>query len=161
MTVFGNADPVEAATQAIRDYCGWHVAPVKEDTLTLDGTGTDTILLPSRLVVDVTRVQVRGEELPASSYEWSTIGALRRLNGVWPNSYRSIEVTLKHGFTDMSVLADVVQSISERVRLDPTGAVSTQRAGTQQVGFFAGQTGGGLLESEKDRLSPYKLNWGP
>src|SRR5690625_3501509 len=129
MTVFGNADPVEAATQAIRDYCGWHVAPVKEDTLTLDGPGTDTILFPSRLVVDVTCVQVRRDYPPAYSYEWSTIGALRRLNGVWPNSYRSIEVTLKHGFTDMSVLADVVQSISERVRLDPTGAVSTQRAG--------------------------------
>lgn len=161
MPEFGKADPIEAATQAIRDYCGWHVAPPQEDTITLDGTGTDTILLPSRLVVDVTSVKIRGEEVPADSYEWSTIGALRRLNGVWPNAYRSIEVTMKHGFTNMAVLADVVESIAARVRLDPTGAVSTQRAGTQYVGFFAGQTGGGLLESEKDRLTPYRLNWGP
>lgn len=161
MPEFGKADPIEAATQAIRDYCGWHVAPPQEDTLTLDGTGTDTILLPSRLVVDVTQVKIRGEELPESSYEWSTIGALRRLNGVWPNSYRSIEVTLKHGFTDMSVLADVVESIAARVRMDATGAVSTQRAGTQQVSFFAGSTGGGLMASEKERLAPYVVNWGP
>lgn len=161
MTEFGQADPVEAATQAIRDYCGWHVAPAQQDTLILDGTGTDTILLPSRLVVDVVSVKVRGEELAQSAYEWSTIGALRRLGGVWPSAYRSIEVILEHGFTDMSVLADVVQSIAARVRMDPTGAVSSQRAGTQHVGFFKGQTGGGLLESEKARLDPYRLNWGP
>src|SRR5699024_12271535 len=54
MADFGAADLVAAATQAIRDYCGWHVAPVEEETLALDGTGTDTLLLPSRLVVDVT-----------------------------------------------------------------------------------------------------------
>src|SRR5690625_3682743 len=90
MADFGAADPVAAATQAIRDYCGWHVAPVEEETLTLDGTGTDTLLLPSRLVVDVTSVKVRGEELPKDSYEWSTIGALRRLGNIWPDSYRSL-----------------------------------------------------------------------
>ena len=161
MTEFGKADPVAAATQAIRDYCGWHVAPVQEDTLTLDGTGTDTILLPSRLVVNVVSVKIRGEELPEDSYEWSTIGALRRLNGVWPTAYRSVEVTLEHGFTNMSVLADVVGSIASRVRMDPTGVISSQRAGTQHVGFTSGHSGGGLMQSEKDRLAPYKLNWGP
>ena len=161
MTEFGKADPVAAATQAIRDYCGWHVAPVQEDTLILDGTGTDTILLPSRLVVNVVSVKIRGEELPEASYEWSIIGALRRLDGVWPTAYRSVEVTLEHGFTNMSVLADVVGSIASRVRMDPTGAISTQRAGTQQVSFFASSTSGGLMESEKERLAPYVLNWGP
>lgn len=161
MADFGAADPVAAATQAIRDYCGWHVAPVEEETLTLDGTGTDTLLLPSRLVVGVTSVKVRGEELPKDSYEWSTIGALRRLGNIWPDSYRSIEVDIKHGFTDMSVLADVVSSIAARAKLDPTGVLASQRAGTQYVGFHSGATGGGLMASEKDRLAPYKLNWGP
>lgn len=161
MTGFGSSDPVAAATQAIRDYCGWHVAPVEEETITLDGTGTDTLLLPSRLVVAVTSVKVRGEDLVESAYEWSAIGALRRLGGCWPDAYRSVEITLEHGFTDMSVLADVVDSIAARVRMDPTGAVSSQRAGTQHVGFFKGHTGGGLLESERNRLAPYRLNWGP
>lgn len=161
MDGFGTADPIEAATQAIRDYCGWHVAPVQEHKLTLDGTGTDTLLLPSRLVVDVTKVFVQGEELPESAYEWSIIGALRRLGGSWPDSYRSVEVCIKHGFTDMSVLADVVASISARVRMDRTGAVSSQRAGTQHVGFTSNAAGGGLMASEKERLLPYRLNWGP
>src|SRR5699024_1862013 len=110
MADFGAADPVAAATQAIRDDCGWHVAPVEEETLTSDGTGTASLLPPSRLEVDVTTVKVRGEELPKDCNEWSTIGAMRRLGNIWPDSYRPIEVDIKHGFTDMSVLAEVVSS---------------------------------------------------
>src|SRR5690625_5065951 len=161
MVVFGAADQVAVATQAMWVYCVWHVVAGEVETITLDGTGTDTLLLPSRLVVDVTSVKVRGEELPKASYEWSTIGALRRLGNIWPDSYRSIEVDIKHGFTDMSVLADVVSSIAARAKLDPTGVLASQRAGTQYVGFHSGATGGGLMASEKDRLAPYKLNWGP
>src|SRR5699024_8768313 len=155
------ADPLAAPTRAMRAYCGWHVAPVDEETVTLDGTGTDTLLLPSRLVVDVTRVNGRGEELAERSYEWSTICVQRRLGRLGPASYGPIEVDIKHGFTDMSVLADVVSSIAARAKLGPTGVLASQRAGTQYVGFHSGATGGGLMASEKDRLSPYKLNWGP
>lgn len=165
MTEFGNADPVAAATQLIRDYCGWHVAPVQEDTFTLDGTGTDTILLPSRRVVDVTSVSVRGEVLPDASYEWSAIGALRRLNGGWPNAYRSVEVTLEHGFNDLSVLADLVEALATRIRLDPSGMIARQNVGTQSVSFGGrlamGGGGHGLLIAEKQMLAPYRLNWGP
>src|SRR5699024_10887279 len=127
MADFGAADPVAAATQAIRDYCGWHDAPVEEETITLDGTGSDTLLLPSRLVVDIVSVKVHGEELSPDSYERSTIGALRRLGNIWPDSYRSIEVNIEHGFTVMSVLADVVSSIAARAKLDPTGVLASQR----------------------------------
>ena len=165
MTDFGSSDPVAAATQAIRDYCGWHVAPVKEETITLDGTGTSTILLPSRLVVVVTSVKIRGEVLPETAYEWSTIGALRRLNGNWPDAYRSIEVNLKHGLTDMSVLADVVASVAARIQVDITGMVTRQGMGTQSVSFGGriaqGAGGHGLLNTEKELLEPYVLNWGP
>lgn len=161
MDSFIPATPEEAATRAIRDYCGWHVAPVVTETLTLDGTGTGTVLLPSRRVVGVASVKVDGVELEEDAYEWSADGLLRRRRGRWPHRYRSLEVTLEHGFTDASVLADLVSSIAARVKIDPTGALATQRAGTQSVGFTSGATGGGLMQSEKDRLAPYKLNWGP
>lgn len=165
MDGFGTADPVEAATQAIRDYCGWHVAPVQEHTLTLDGSGTDTLLLPSRLVVDVTKVFVQGEELPESAYEWSAIGALRRLDGEWPGAYRSVEITLEHGVSDISVLGDIVQAVASRIKADPTGMVVRQGAGTQSISFGGriaqGAGGHGLLNTEKALLEPYRLNWGP
>ena len=152
-----------AATRAIRDYCGWHIAPVLNESIILDGTGTDTLLLPSRRVLDVTSVKVDGETLEADAYDWSADGMLHRRHRHrrWPRRYRSIEVELRHGFEDMSVLADLVTSIAARVQIDPTGALASQRAGTQYVGFTTGATGGGLMASEMARLEPYRLTWGP
>src|SRR5699024_708486 len=43
------------------------------------------------------------------------------------------------GFTDMSVLADVVSSIAARAKLDPTGVLASQRAGTPVGSNFARQ----------------------
>lgn len=163
MSDFGPVDPASVATQMIRDYCGWHVAPLLEDEVTIDGTGADVVLLPSRRVHKVTSVTVHGEELSDDEYEWSAIGALRRKGGRWPDAYRSIKVTFEHGLQDMAVLAGVVDSITARVRMDPTGMVTSQRAGTQSVSFGGRQSSGGhgLLASEKESLAPYKLNWGP
>lgn len=161
MDGFTVGTPEQAATQAIRDYCGWHVAPVITDTLILDGTGTDTVLLPSRRVVAVDSVKLDGILLEATAFEWSADGLLRRKHGSWPESYRSLEVTLQHGFEDMTALADIGASIMARIKIDPTGALANQRAGTQSVGFVAGAAGGGLMTSEKERLAPYRLTWGP
>lgn len=165
MDSFTPRPPEDAATQAIRDYCGWHVAPVVTETLTLDGTGTGTLLLPSRRVVDVTSVKVDGVELEDTAYEWSADGLLRRRRGRWPGRYRSLVVDLEHGFNDTSVLSTVVASIVARIRMDPSGMLASQSAGTQRVAFGGRQSSGGggvgLLGTEKELLAPYKLNWGP
>lgn len=165
MEGFTPGSPEEAATRAIRDYCGWHVAPVITATLTLDGTGTGTVLLPSRRVVDVLSVKVDGQELEATAYEWSADGLLRRRRGCWPDRYRGLAVGLKHGFDDDTVLSTVVASIVARIRMDPSGMLASQGAGTQRVAFGGRQaTGGGgvgLLGTEKELLAPYKVTWGP
>ena len=165
MDGFNTATPEDAATQAIRDYCGWHVAPVIDATLTLDGTGTDTVLLPSRRVVDVTEVKVGGVAQDADRFEWSADGLLRRRHGCWPDRYRILTVGLEHGFDHDTVLSTVVASIVARIRMDPSGMLAAQSAGTQRVSFGGRQaTGGGgvgLLATEKELLAPYKLTWGP
>ena len=42
--------PREAAAAAVRAWCGWHVSPVIEEKLTLDGNGTNRFPLPSNMV---------------------------------------------------------------------------------------------------------------
>src|SRR5690625_7270625 len=96
MADFGSVDPVAAATQMIRDYCGWHIAPVEEETLVLDGTGTNTLLLPSRRVVQVSQVLVRDEPLDSAGDEWSAVGAVRGRGGVWPEPVGGTEVSAGH-----------------------------------------------------------------
>lgn len=165
MVSFEPSSPEDAATRAIRDYCGWHVAPILEETLTLDGTGTDTVLLPSRRVVAISDVKVGDTSLDPSTYEWSLDGLLRCRRGCWPDRYRILTVELEHGFSDDSVLSTVVASIVARIRMDPSGMLASQSAGTQRVSFggrlASGGGGVGLLGTEKELLAPYKLNWGP
>lgn len=162
-SVFMADGDVTAAEQMIRDYCGWHVAPVITETLVLDGTGTHRLLLPSRCVVDVSEVAVNGEPLDPDDYEWSQGGILCRRLAVWPDRYRAIRVTLEHGFAAAPVLAEIAAAVEARAAMDPTGALASQRAGTQSVAFSAAASaaGRGLLASEQALLAPYKLTWGP
>ncbi|WP_058234122.1 hypothetical protein [Devriesea agamarum] len=156
-----NASPEDQAVQAIRDFCGWHIAPITTETLILDGTGTDTLLLPSRRVIDLKDLKVLDEPLDLSAYEWSEAGIVRRRNGLWPKRYRSISLTITHGFSDVGALVGIAQAVTERIRADRTGSVVSQRAGTQSVTWGPRGSGGGcLLEAERYALEPYRLTWG-
>ena len=38
---------IAAARSFVEQYCGWHIAPVREDTVLLDGNGLKILQLPS------------------------------------------------------------------------------------------------------------------
>lgn len=157
-----SSTPEEAAEQAIRDYCGWHVTPAVEETLVVDGNGQKKILLPSRKINDVLTVEVDGEPVEV---RWSADGWITRVDGRFPDRERAITVTINHGLEHGSAVIDqVIGNIVSRARMSPAGNIVSQRAGTQSVTFASSGgevTGYGLLQSEKDLLAPYKLNWGP
>lgn len=88
----------DAALGAARAVCGWHIAPVVTEDLLLDGSGGPLLRLPTIRVVSVDSVTVDGQEV---DYEWSTKGTLRRRGGLWPDSYRSVAVRLRHGFSEL------------------------------------------------------------
>lgn len=159
----GLLDPVKAAESAIRSYCGWHVSPVIEQTVVLDHFGGARVMLPSRRVVNVSRVVVGGVEVPSDGYSWSADGWLD-FNCSVPRGNRSIEVTMEHGYAPDHAIAQVVNSVVTRARMSPAGNVVSQRAGTQSV-VYASSSGEvasfPLMQSEKDLLTPYKLTWGP
>ncbi|MCW1249657.1 hypothetical protein ODZ83_05555 [Acaricomes phytoseiuli] len=152
---------LEAATSgAIRAYCGWHIAPVVTETLTLDAFGGKKLLLPTKRIVDIHSVKVNER---AVECRWSEDGWLTLPSG-FPDMERSVVVELKHGYEDsgvLAVLAQVAASMKARAKLSPTGAVVNQRAGTQSVTFAS--SGGAvaslpLLDQEKVLLAPYKLS---
>ena len=90
---------VPLGTQAfIRDYCGWHIAPVVEETLILDGSEGSSLMLPTLHIKDVLSVKVGGTDL--SYFEWSQSGYLRK-RGSWGRRLRSVEVTLRHGYENV------------------------------------------------------------
>jgi hypothetical protein len=150
--------PIEAAQAAVRGYCGWHVAPVVTETLTLDGHGDKRLLLPSLMVKEIFDVTVDGKLMDLADLEWSADGMLKLKSGYFPNKYRSVVVTLEHGFEPEEV-SHIVQQIADRIILAPDAAAVFARVSTGDRSMDYRATAGsiGLLGLERDMLEPFKL----
>jgi len=117
------ADRIARAETRIRTYCRWHIWPAKTETMTVNGTGADSLLLPTLRLRDVTNVTVDGTELPAGAYEWAVNGVLRRRGGRFPDRLQAVTVELAHGYDpdELDDLRDVLLGMIERVLTLPTG----------------------------------------
>lgn len=87
-----------AAEDQVRDFCGWHVAPSRTETITVDGTGTTTLVLPSTYVTAINSITEDGVVLASAYYSWSQNGIVDKLYGAWTYKRRSIQVNLTHGY---------------------------------------------------------------
>src|SRR5699024_479513 len=83
-----------AALRVVRKHCGWHIAPVIEDTITLDGSGGRALLLPTNRVVEVLAVREDGTDLDLEDIEVSATGVLRKRCGRWSCRLGGVEVVL-------------------------------------------------------------------
>lgn len=69
------------------------------ETVTLDGTGTPILLLPTFPVTAVTSVVADGTPLVFDDdFWWSASGILTRVGGCWPGEPRSVVVNYTHGY---------------------------------------------------------------
>lgn len=119
----GLAVSIDAAVDAIRTYCGWHVWPVRDETMRRDGEGGKVLTLPTLRVDNITEIREQGNVLTEDVYEWSGTGDVRRLVGCWTHRWRAIEVDLTHGYGQCppALLALVVDTVSDAVS-NPVGA---------------------------------------
>ena len=93
---------LNSAKSRVRRYCGWHVSPVRAETITLDGNGGQYLFLPTLKVVTLTSVTLDGETLDLTDDVKQSAempGVLVRPYSFWHCGYGNIEVTLSHGFT--------------------------------------------------------------
>ena len=158
--ILTGSDPADRAAAVVRAWCGWHVAPVVEEALILDGNGTSRMALPSLAVVDVTSVKVDGVEIPV---RWSADGWITRPSGVFPDRDRSVTVELRHGFAVVPDVEQVVAALLKRDALGLNGIVTEERVGPFSTRYASGAAGvhtAGLLEAEKAVLSRYRLGGG-
>ncbi len=93
---------VDAAVAALRGDCGWHIAPQATETLTVNGSPTQTLILPTLYIVGITAIRDVSATTPVTLTGWrmaSRAGLLWREEG-WPDGFEVIEVDLTHGYTD-------------------------------------------------------------
>lgn len=162
---------VAAAQSAVRDHCGWHIAPVLEQTVEIDTQpGVGTLWLPTLRLVGVEEVALTAadpddEVILVVGVDYSVGVRLGVVVGAWsyfwPRGFGAVRVKFAHGFDEVpaSVKA-VVTAVAARIQAAPTGAPS------ETVGPFSethapnadGTSGGvALTEGERYALDPYVI----
>ena len=152
-----------AASASVRAYCGWHVAPVVTEALTLDGAGGRSLLVPSMRIRAVARVTNDASDVTAD-VKWSRSSGVMTLASGWSCDVGSIEVELTHGFDldEVPDVAAIVVAIGSRVS-DGNGMVVHETAGGMSRRFATTSDGNvpgvPLFRTEREALDRYRLTW--
>lgn len=153
-------DPAEAAEQAVRRYCGWHVAPLIEEKFRLDGHGSSVVKLPTLALDEVLDVQVAGRPVALDRVQWSTNGLLR-LPAPAPREFGAVVVTVRHGFEDATDIGALVAGIRDRSTNMPAGVTRKQIGDVSVTYGGLDERGVRLFASEREALAPYRLEGTP
>lgn len=154
---------LNGVSSAIRDYCGWHVAPSLPCIFRGNGEGR-LMMLPAMGVSDVEAVcimdgEVTGEILPENQYQWTAAGMVRLTFGRFPDTWRGVLCEYTAGFNSASLGVVVAQIAGNALAASP--GVSDERAGGVSISYNRtgeGITGGvSLLPRDVALLAPYRL----
>jgi len=136
---------LDTALVVARRYCGWHVSPVREDVIVMDGAGGTELFPPTRNIVDLTEVLNDGVTLevggsgsgagtPVVVVPASAPWKLVLTTGRWSTHYSGIELTLSHGYTEAQA-QDWRHAVLSMV---------------EQMGSTAGRSDGDLVSKQVD-----------
>jgi len=151
---------IDGATAAIRRYCGWHVAPVVAESVTLDGPGGHLLSFPTLRLESITALSECGKVADVADLEWSELGNVRKRRGCWTDRFRGITATIEHGFESVPDVAQIVQQVVANAVSSPLGATS-ESAGALSVSWATtapGVSGGlSLLARDFAVLDMYRI----
>lgn len=154
------AERLLQAEALVRAYCGWHIAPSREETVTVHVFGGTYLPLPSLYVTEVSGVAEAGTALVLDDgYAWLTPSStLTRYSWGWD---ADVEVTFTHGYEAAPPeVSAIVQAVAQRA-VDNPGSRPRDQVGPfaesySQVGFNQAPALV-LLDAEKEALSRYRI----
>lgn len=150
---------VKAASQAIRNYCGWHISPAMSCTANPEG-GATVAKLPAGYVSGITRVTEDGTILTSDDYQWRKDGLLKHSCGVWSDTWGGIEAVYTAGYASDAVpdLLNAVCTIVTGVLAVAPGVMSESADGVSiSYSANAASVAASLTSQQKNALEPYKL----
>lgn len=161
-----SADPMlpttlAAAQAAIRDYCGWHVAP-SATCIASSWGGTRVLHLPFRAVSSITKVEENGIELPPTAYALDPRGlgeVYRRGGYFWCGlGWNTITVTAKAGY-DLAAAPMLAQALVQLVSSSMAGPLGVKEEHAGQVGITYANAGAGVMLTPQvcACLDPYRV----
>lgn len=153
---------LNGASAAVRKYCRWHVAPVLEESLTVDGPGSSVVHLPTARLLSLVEVSNDGQPVPVAALDVSRAGMIERRGGCWSSRFSGVSARVRHGY-DLAAVADISQIVVQVVSnalASPMG-VTREQAGAMSVSWSmtAPNVAGGLSLLERDLavLNEYRI----
>lgn len=149
---------IASASAAIRAYCGWHVAPVLDCSITLDGEAGD-IWLPTNALASVTSAKVGGEDVTVTgSNRRGRVRLEHKTCGLG-----NVAIDYVAGY-DVAACPDLMGVVVQRVMASvamTTYGVSQETAGGVSISYSGSalsDLGSAFLpDSVKVALSTYRL----
>ena len=150
------ATAIAASSNAIRNWCGWHVAGSVACRATMDG-GERRLWLPSNHVTAITSVTVMGDV--TSDYQWNRLGLLRIPRT--PDELQAVVVEYEAGYDSVPPeIAELVRDHVERA-VSKSRGIAQETAGSVSISYaqsYAAALGGvSLTPTDREVLAPYRL----
>lgn len=136
---------LNAAQAAVRRYCGWHVSPILQTTLTLDGNGRRELWLPSLKIVSINSLTVFDSNLGeivdidvndptqfAMSSEAPGVIYRGPGTGRWNWGVGNVTVDFTHGFSDAYDWQAAVLELVDRMAAQVGNVMGTSGPMTQK-----------------------------
>lgn len=154
---------LDVASEAIRSACGWGITQ-QVSSVTLDGSGSPFLWLPTLMLTDVQSVIERSELLGYPlDYTWATNGRLIR-SGFWSPGVNTVSVTFTHGYVQVpGVVRAVCLSLAGRSMSNPQSFRShseTQGGWSESWTLASGSASDvrpGLTPQDLGDLAPFRL----
>ena len=145
---------LEAASQAVRNACGWHISPSLECTAHVTASGSK-IELPANQVTAIDSVKVG--ETTLTEYEWSHLGVLR---GCFPQNLDGVTVEYTAGY-DVAAVPDLAMTVAGIVEsvLTVSPGVSSESADGVSISYAssASSIAAAITSQQLAALAPYRL----
>lgn len=149
---------LKAASQAVRNYCGWHISPSLQCTAYPVG-GSVLAKLPAGYVSGIKSITENGTELSSDEFEWRHDGLLKRCCG-WTDKWGGIKAVYIAGY-DASAVPDIVEAvcaIASGVLSVSAGIVQESADGVSiMYSTNASSIAAALTSAQKDALASYKV----
>lgn len=154
---------VDAAVADVRGAVGWHIAPPKTETITLDVVrGEPRLRLPTRKLIAVAAIRDTDTDavIAASTYRVSLVLAqVKRRTSCWPWGFGRIEVDMQHGY-DLCP-ADLLAVVAEAANLARRGqSLRSIQIDDFQQSFGDATVSGGVI-GVSETLNRYALSGQP
>lgn len=143
---------LKAAQAAIRRECGWHVMPNTALSGVINTRGGSVIRLPAHHVTSIESLTDRQGNPLAYAYDPET-GLVESLSGGFPAGIAAIRYEIHAGYDDAPDVQSVLISAAKRAGMSPLGLITSQSTNGSSASFDVVS----LMQSEKDKLKPYRL----